>query len=309
MLTSRQKNIALIVLKVAIVCFAVYSVGNSLHTFFVAKAGLDLLMQTLAANKLLLFVIVLLMPLNWLAEAQKWRIIAGRSEKISLGKSLSGVLAGLATGAATPNRSGEFAGRILALKQTDFKDGVVLTFFSSAVQVMITVLAGAAGLLYFRNHSLLTNHAHHFAIMIGVCFVLLLAVILFLKSKKSQDKLRVLKQIDRALLLQAGLWSAIRYCIYATQFFILLRVTGVPSTSIAMLAAIAVNYLVITIIPTFMISEIFVRGSVAAGVIGVLCGNGETAAMCALLLWLLNVGVPAIAGVIAVVRMRINQSL
>jgi len=309
MLTSRQKNIALIVLKVAIVCFAVYSVGNSAHTFFVTKSGFELLMHALSANKLLLIVVVLLMPLNWLAEAQKWRIIAGRSEKISLGKSLSGVLAGLATGAATPNRSGEFAGRILALKQTDFKDGVVLTFFSSAVQVMITVLAGAAGLLYFRNHSLLTKHAHHFAIMIGVCFVLLLVVILFLKSKKAQDKLRVLKQIDRTLLLQAGLWSSLRYCIYTFQFYLLLRVTGVPCSSTALLAAIAVNYLVITIIPTFMISEIFVRGSVAAGVIGVLCGNGETAAMCALLLWLLNVGVPAIAGVVAVVRMRINQSL
>jgi hypothetical protein len=309
MLTSRQKNIALIVLKVAIVCFAVYSVGNTLHTFFGAKEGVDLLMHTLSANKVMLFLVVLLMPLNWLAEAQKWRIIAGRSEKISLGKSLSGVLAGLATGAATPNRSGEFAGRILALKQTDFKDGIVLTFFSSAVQVMVTVLAGAAGLLYFRNHSLLTNHVQHFAFMIGVCVILFLSAFLFFKSKKAQDKLRVLKKIDRTLLFEAGLWSTFRYCIYTFQFFILLRVTGDSCTSIALLAAIAVNYLVITIIPTFMISEVFVRGSVAAGVIGVLCGNGETAAMCALLLWLLNVGIPAIAGVIAVVRMRINQSL
>jgi uncharacterized membrane protein YbhN (UPF0104 family) len=309
MLTSRQKNIALIILKVAIVCFAMYSVGNSLHTFFVTKQGFELVMQNLSTNKVMLFVVVLLMPLNWITEAQKWRIIAGRSEKISLWKSLTGVLAGLATGAATPNRSGEFAGRILALNQTDFKDGVVLTFFSSAVQVIVTVLAGAVGLLYFRNHTLLTNHTLHFAVMICVCIVLFLAAFLFLKSKRAQDKLTVLKQLDRALLLDAGLWSALRYCIYTCQFFILLRVTGFPCTSTALLAAIAVNYLVITIIPTFMISEVFVRGSVAAGVIGVLCGNGETAALCALLLWLLNVGVPALAGVVAVVRMRINQSL
>ena len=60
--------------------------------------------------------------------------------------------------------------------------------------------------------------------------------------------------------------------------------------------AIALNYLVITIIPSIMMSELFIRGSVASGVIGVLCGRPEAAAVAAVVLWLLNVGIPAIFG-------------
>ncbi|MCK6640301.1 MAG: lysylphosphatidylglycerol synthase domain-containing protein [Bacteroidia bacterium] len=309
MLTSRQKNIALNFLKVAIVCFAVYSVAKSTYTFFAEKGGTYLFSNTLCNSKLQLLIIVALMPMNWLAEAQKWRIIAGRSEEISLMKALTGVLAGLATGAATPNRSGEFAGRIMALRETGLKDGIVLTFFSSAVQVMITIAAGIAGLVYFRNHELVTEHSNHFILMIGCCVFVLAVAIIVIRKKELKEKIRVLSALDMGLLSRAMLWSALRYLIYTLQFFILLRVTGNECSATAVFAAIAVNYLVITIIPTFMILEVFVRGSVASGVIGAFCGNGETAAMCALFLWLLNVGVPVAVGVFAVLRLKVNNSL
>lgn len=309
MLTSRQKNIALNFLKVAIVCFAVYSVAKSTYTFFIEKGGAQLFPTIFNNNKSQLLLVFALMPLNWLSEAQKWRIIAGRSEKISLINALTGVLAGLATGAATPNRSGEFAGRIMALRSTGLKDGIVLTFFSSAVQVIITIAAGVAGLFYFRNHELVNAHSSHFAVMIGICVLLFIVAALVISNKAVKEKIRMLSALDLALMGRALWWSALRYVIYTLQFFILLRIAGSECSATAVVAAIAVNYLVITIIPTFMILEVFVRGSVASGVIGVLCGNSETAAICALLLWLLNVGVPVMLGMIAIMRLRINQSL
>lgn len=309
MLTSRQKNIALNFLKVAIVCFAVYSVATSTYTFFVEKRGAQLFSGAINDYKLQLLIVVVLMPLNWLAEAQKWRIIAGRSEEISLKKALVGVLAGLATGAATPNRSGEFAGRIMALRETGLKDGMVLTFFSSAVQVMITIFAGVAGLIYFRKHELVTEHSDHFVLMIGLCVLFFTIAAFLIRKKELKEKFRVLSALDMGLLSRSLCWSALRYLIYAMQFYILLRITGNQCSSGAVFAAIAVNYLVVTIIPTFMVLEVFVRGSVASGVIGVFCGNGEAAAMCALFLWLLNVGVPVAVGVYAVMRLKINQSL
>jgi hypothetical protein len=90
--------------------------------------------------------------------------------------------------------------------------------------------------------------------------------------------------------------SALRYMVYSLQFFLMLKICGVEAGSMDMIWAIAVNYLVVTIIPSVMISELLVRGTVASGVIGSLCGNPGAAALAAVLLWMINVGLPALCG-------------
>jgi hypothetical protein len=309
MLTSPQKKIAFNVLKLAIVCFAVYSVSTTLYTFFTARNGLGFLSDILSGHSAGVVAVILLMPLNWFIESQKWSVIAGISEKISMKESVYGVLAGLATGAATPNRSGEFAGRIFALRETRLADGIALTVFSSLVQVIVTVIAGCAGIVIFRNHDLIRNHASDLFVTIIIVVVSAAIVLIVMKSGFIAKRISVVRSINRSIFIKSVLLSVLRYCVYGLQFYLLLRICDVQCGTLQLAAAIAVNYLVVTIIPTFMIMEVFVRGAVASGVIGVLCGNHETAAVCALLLWLLNVGIPTLAGVAVITRLRLNKSI
>ena len=68
-----------------------------------------------AERTVFLAAVLLLMPLNWMLEVRKWQVLSSNSVQLSFNDSLKAVLAGLNTGFITPNRIGEFAGRILFL--------------------------------------------------------------------------------------------------------------------------------------------------------------------------------------------------
>ena len=91
-----------------------------------------------------------LVPLNWCLEAWKWQLLARHLEPDhSFGRSLRAVLLGLTLGFATPNRVGDYAARILELHSRRRLDAVGAVFLGRYAQLVATVLAGGAGLLFF----------------------------------------------------------------------------------------------------------------------------------------------------------------
>src|SRR5262249_6990083 len=57
--------------------------------------------------------VAVMMLLNWGLEACKWRLLLWPLEKISFGRSFKAILAGVALALNTPNRIGEYGGRVL----------------------------------------------------------------------------------------------------------------------------------------------------------------------------------------------------
>ena len=72
--------------------------------------------QCNAANWVLLAVVGVLMPLNWLIETLKWQPFLRHYDPISLKKSFYAVMAGISFALFTPNRMGEYAGRLLYVR-------------------------------------------------------------------------------------------------------------------------------------------------------------------------------------------------
>ncbi len=87
-----------------------------------------------------------LMPLNWLLEALKWKILIAPIDKIKVKNSLKAVLSGVTTSIFLPNRAGEFTGRILHLEKGKRSFGILPTFIGNISQLSITILAGLIGL-------------------------------------------------------------------------------------------------------------------------------------------------------------------
>ncbi|MBK7946332.1 MAG: flippase-like domain-containing protein [Flavobacteriales bacterium] len=71
--------------------------------------------QALREPRTLLVIAVacVLMLLNWGLESRKWRILVSDVERISRWRAFMATLAGTPIGLITPNRVGEFVGRVL----------------------------------------------------------------------------------------------------------------------------------------------------------------------------------------------------
>lgn len=258
-------------------------------------------------NPLILTSVLLLMPVNWLLEALKWKILASQEKKVSLGLALQGVLAGVTAGTASPNRIGEFAGRIFIVPEGNKITLLILSAVSSFCQVLITLLAGCWALV-FAPAALYENHFQLSPFEISLLYFFIpagFAIGIYAIVKLQRSKKINLKISSDVFLKVLGL-SALRYSVYVFQFALLISLVAANYNFNEAVSAICICYLLVTIIPTFSLTEMLVRGSVAGIVFsetGMMAGKPD-AIYIAILLWLINVALPSLVGTIFVFRLK-----
>ena len=81
-----------------------------------------------ATDPVLLALVLVLMLLNWGLEATKWKFLLRKIEIITFTKAMKSIFAGACVSIFTPNRLGEFGGRIFYLKPSNRVYGVMITF-------------------------------------------------------------------------------------------------------------------------------------------------------------------------------------
>ena len=118
--------------------------------------------------------------LNWGIEAAKWRWLVAHLERMSLGRAFAATLAGTTVGLITPNRTGEFLGRVLFLAPEHRWQGGFATVLGSIAQFVVTLLLGGLALTfnsYLRFSSVEPSHAWNVvvwsALLIGCAAVFL----------------------------------------------------------------------------------------------------------------------------------------
>jgi len=106
--------------------------------------------------------------------------------------------------------------------------------------------------------------------------------------------------------------SLLRYLVFSFQFYMLNTIFGVTMPLLHGLMLIAVIYFIMTIIPTVALTELGIRGSVAISVFNLYYSMQPDAAtgiasgvfFASTLLWIINLGIPAVAGSFFVFRLR-----
>jgi hypothetical protein len=294
-----------VALKVAIVLLAA---GYVVHRFLFTEdkhSVAEHLAAAVSSNPYTFLIVLLLMPVNWLLEAWKWKLAAGRHVQIGIGRALKGVLAGVTIGTATPNRVGEFAGRIFMEKEGDRVQLLLLSFVCSFCQVAVTIIAGMAGLSMMEGKAGLSDLQLVFIVSAGILFFCLPLLLKFIPEKWNA-RTQALREFPAGLFSLVMVLSAIRYSVYVTQFILLLEIfrpEGLPV--LPLLACVMTAYLVVTMIPTFSFTEVIVRGSIAglvfegSGVLGYRVGFAV-----AVVLWTINVALPSLIGSVYVFRLK-----
>lgn len=265
--------------------------------------------QNLNGTSLFLLIVVLLLaPLNWLVEAQKWHVLLNRIEQISIKKAFISVLSGMAFAFVTPNRTGDFIGRVLFLKKQNRLRGTIAALIGSLSQMVVTFGFGFLGMVYLHmTHPASWTLWVLIAAAAGLAVLLLGYINIKLLSRLS-DKFRKLRSLVIALYLfkrysRKELWKVLgiallRFLIYNGQFLILLWAFDTQISVGAGFLLSGLMFWLITVIPTFFVADIGVRGFITTLVFintGVVA-NAFSILAASYALWLINMVLPAIAG-------------
>lgn len=269
---------------------------------------------------LLSFSLVLAMMLmNWAIEAFKWKYICHKIQYISYTTAVCSLLAGLNLAIFTPARIGEYGGRVMYLNPSNRAKGSVGMLVGALSQMLVTNIVGLAGLLFFMHRYfpmtlLLESLLVGAALLLAVLFVLFyfhvhLFNTLLLKSeflRKFENSLMVLRLYSAPELLKIVLLSFFRYIVFSHQYIVLLLVLNGSAPYLMCLAAVSLIFMVQSLIPTFALADLGVRGASAAYFLGFVIGpSGSIAILAAAFgVWLINIILPAVIGLYFVLKLN-----
>lgn len=102
-------------------------------------------------------------------------------------------------------------------------------------------------------------------------------------------------------------FSFLRYMVFCIQYYLVLEALNIHFSNVELLWLIPICFLLASSIPTFVLSELGVRSSVAILVFGILTKNELSIVFAASLLWIINIGLPAIYGLFFIKNLKINN--
>ncbi len=256
----------------------------------------------------LLFIAFLLMPLNWLLEGMKWRLMLKRlGAKIPFVKLVFSLLTGVSSSLITPNRSGNFIGRMIWLPKRLRIEASVLTIYGNIAQWIAAMIFGTIGFLFYRN--LETSTIPEIPVWTWVLFlsITILTIIFYLIpkvvprfasrffwKKQLEHSAEVLER-NHSMKWQLLGYSILRHVVFSSQYVLILSAFTIPVNA-NMLFAVWTIYFLMTLMPSVAFGKLLVRENVAVLVLSGLIANSAVILSCSLVLWFINLSLPAILG-------------
>lgn len=266
-----------------------------------------------------LLLVALMMLLNWGVEALKWKQLVGGLETVSFPKAYVATIAGTSIGMITPNRVGEFVGRVLYLAPENRIPGSFATTVGSIAQFVTTVVMGTVGLAVLFATGSITDDPWRWSLPSVCGLVGLASLVLYFHPavlhtvvgkvpvlRRWADQAAILGSLSFRRLLHILALSSLRYCIFTLQFILLLDLFAQVPWQLASVAAPAA-FLVGSLIPTVMLTELGVRGSIAVALISTGPTQDQGVLLASSCLWLINVAFPALVGSVLLLVTRIRS--
>lgn len=267
--------------------------------------------------RLILSSILLLMFLNWFIESVKWKFLISKVEPISLIKAIESVFCGLTWAVFTPNRIGEYGGRIFFLSSRKRIHGIVAMSVGHVAQMVITNVVGALAMLWFIYNFLDIDSIMFFAISFLVTvFCTFFSVFYFnihwLNSlisnikflKKFKSFFNVLTRYSRAELTRVMLYSILRFAVFTSQYLLVmsLLIPEIPYYESAFLVFLL--FFVQSALPSLDLLDIGVRSMTASYFFSFITDQEIAVMAAAALIWLVNLIIPAILGAFFVFKLK-----
>lgn len=317
-LTKQQKKYLDLVIKLSIVGLAswfIFSKVNdhkSLHEFRTLIKSLDptLIQITIA-------VVVLMMFMNWALEVVKWKYLSSRIEQISWWTAVQSVFCGLTWAIFTPNRIGEYGGRVMLLQPGNRATGAVAMGVGQLAQLVLTSVFGSLSIAWFVSTYLSVPNiviigTWLLALVYSSAFVILYfnvhwveyLVRRFRFLAKLNSFFLILKDFEKSELRRVLLLSLSRFIIFTSQYIILMLVIlpGLPFVSMVLM--IFILFFVQSAMPSLDLFDFSVRSFVASALYSYITTQELAVMAIVSCIWFVNLILPAGIGAFFVLNVN-----
>jgi hypothetical protein len=270
------------------------------------------------------WLVIFLVFVNWGFEARKWQVLLKTIQSIKFSTAYKSVLSGVTLSLNTPNRIGEYGGRILYVEEGKRIKAIPLSIAGSISQLIITLLFGCAGLIFViffqvNNHApvmglpdfwirtLLFISASVTIIIILFYFRLSWLIRLVEKipaAEKYIQYISVLDDFNAKLLLRLLFLSFLRYVVFVIQYILLLHVLDVSISWVDGFWIISILFLVLAIVPSFAIADLGIRGKFSIELLSFYSINTVGIIGTTFGIWFINLFIPALAGSLLILGIK-----
>jgi len=295
----KTKQFLVLLIKILIVAGAFYFIYNQLANNDQLDWQKFIVLFQKNQSVLGISFILLLSVLNRYFEILKWQNLTQYIRKISVAESTKQVLAALTAGLFTPNGVGEYAGKALFFNKSEAKKVVFLNLICNGIQMVLTVVFGIFGLLYFNTlYHVITPKT--VLILFGIC-LLLFGILFFskkinIKGYSIEKLIHKINEIPKHIHQRNILLGICRYLVFSHQYYFLFLAFDVHLPYLILIATIASVYFLASSLPTFQFLDFAVKGSVAIYFFGILGVNEWIVVFISTLMWFLNVVIPVVIG-------------
>jgi hypothetical protein len=293
--------------------------GEGIHQLWLSfKTSLS------TSNLYLLILAAILLPLNWYFESHKWITLTRSFEEQTHKKAISAILCGITLAIITPNRVGEYGGRILFLKPENKAKGLVANFVASISQNSINVSLGFIAAILFYDFIYSLNPWTKASLLFVWTLVTFLILLIYFNidilrrvirkftrftiAQKIYDNIIVVKSYSYNILFKVSGLSLLRFVIYLTQYILLLKFFGISASLWIMVFGVATIYFVQTGVPLPPLLGILARGEIAILVWSFFSDNELSILAATYSLWILNLVFPALIGLGLLLKTNLLKS-
>jgi len=299
-LSYKYKAILILLVKLLIIFGAFYFISNKISNSEILKntAFYSHLQTNILDNYLVVVTILLFSITNWLFEIKKWKSLVSSFKNITLFQAFKQALSSLTASLLTPNRIGEYGAKALYYPVKERKKIMLLNFLGNFSQMNMTVFFGLIGVLFLWGKIPMHLNIPVFQIFgIGIIVGLLLFFMIRKYRNNYWEKfIYSLSLIPISIHLRNYTFSLLRYIIFSHQFYFLLIVFGVDINYFTLMSVIFSVYLIASVIPSFVIFDWLIKGSVAVTLFGIFGVNEVIILSIISIMWLLNFALPSVVG-------------
>jgi hypothetical protein len=317
-LTRSAKKFLSIGIKATIIIIAYSFIYNrlnnndNLHHFrlLLARVAYTQVNQTL-------ILVTLLMLVNWGLEALKWKYLTRRLQYMSVWRAIEAVFCGLTWAIFTPNRLGEYGGRVLFLPPRKRLYGVFTMAIGSFGQNVLTNVMGVTAFLWFLYTYL---HLKLWILLLltvaGIAFALIMVIFYFniswlvflLKKIKWLNKYErffsIIGRYSFTSLFSVLLFCIARFIAFSLEYYLLIHLLIPDLKALPMMMMVFNMFFVQSAMPTIDLLDVGMRGMTASAFFSFITVQQIAIIASVSAIWFINLIVPAILGSIFVLKIK-----